>query len=77
MALFVSSCSYYHHVTGITARSSGNNDLALTFNGDPSQSDIQRNSAEIVLFMEDEDLIARLIDAINGAALAPALEIAT
>jgi hypothetical protein len=78
MTLFVSSCSYYHNVTGITAHSSGGNDLTLTFNGDPLQSDIQRNSTEIVLFMQDQDLVARLIVAINGvepaAAPAPAPE---
>jgi hypothetical protein len=78
MTLFVSSCAYYHHVTGITAHTNGGAALTLTFNGHPSQSHIQRNAAEIVLFMEDKDLVDRLIVAINGvepaAAPAPAPE---
>lgn len=78
MALFVSSCAYYHYVTRITARTNGDAVLTLTLKGDPSQSDIQFNSAEISLFMDDKDLVDRLIAAINGvepaAASAPAPE---
>ena len=76
MALFVSSHVYYHHVTRITARTSGDAALTLTFKGDPFE--IQSNSVEVVLFMDDKDLVDRLIAAINGvepaAASAPAPE---
>lgn len=72
--MFVYSGAYYHYVTGITAHTNGDAALTLTFNGKPSQYHTQHNSAKIVLFMEDKDLVDRLIVAINGAAPAPAPE---
>jgi len=66
MPFFVSSSIDYHHVKKIEASTHGNGVLRITLHGDPDVSGFQFNSSEIIVFLDDRELVNRLITGING-----------
>ena len=61
----------FHWVRRITARMGSEGVLRLTFHGDENVTDEQFNTAEIMIFTEDPEMVGRLVAAINGAAEPP------
>ncbi len=68
MAYAISVGAYYHWIKRIEATPPSDGVLKLTLHGDPDATPDQNNSAEILIFMEDQALVDRLVKAINGAA---------
>lgn len=70
--MMIMSGTNYHYVKNMVADTNGNGVLKLTLNGDPEVSHCQFNRAEVLIFLDNEELVMRLIEAINGASDAQA-----
>lgn len=70
----ISTTSNYHWVKTISAAHRTHNALTLTFHGDREAGDCQHNEADVTLFMDDADLVDRLVSAINSVKVEPKIE---
>ncbi len=66
MAYMVSTSANYHWIERMTAATNGGAALKLTLHGNSAVSDEQFNQAEITIFLEDAEMVDRLVEAING-----------
>ena len=66
MSYMISSQSNFHWVRRVSAETNTPGALKLTLHGDEGVNDIQFNSAEVLIFMDDPALVSRLVAAING-----------
>lgn len=71
MSYMISASSSYHWVRRISAETNTEGVLKIILHGDDGVSDIQFNSAEIMIFTGDKQLVDRLVIAINNAAIPP------
>lgn len=65
MPYMISLSANYHWVKTISASTTGNGVLNLTFHGDRDANGAQFNDAEVTAFTDDVELTERLIEAIN------------
>jgi hypothetical protein len=73
MGYLVTNSANYHWVRKVVAECNGSNGgtvLKLTLLGDPDASRNSHNHAEVNIFTEDAAMVARLVEAINGAEAA-------
>jgi hypothetical protein len=67
MALMISAGASFHWVESVTAETNTKGALKILVHGAKDASEEQFNQAEILIFIEDHDLVERLVAAINGA----------
>ena len=65
MSYRISTCANYHWVKRIEAATHGNGALKLILWGG-GDTDLQFDQAEITVFMDDQQLVDRIVAAING-----------
>ena len=68
MPYMISAGVHFHWVKRISAETNSKGVLKLTVHGDENVTDEQFNTAEIMIFTEDPEMVGRLVAAINGAA---------
>lgn len=70
MPYMISAQSNFHWVKRISAETNTPGALKLVLHGDEDVNDLQFNVAEVLIFMDNPWMVAHLVAAINGAALA-------
>jgi hypothetical protein len=65
MSYTISASASYHWIVAIEARPSSEGVLKLILKGADFMPD-QNNDAEIVIFLDNQPLVDRLVEAING-----------
>lgn len=65
MSYRIATCTNYHWVKRIEAATHGNGALKLILWGG-GDTDLQFDQAEITVFMDDQQLVDRIVAAING-----------